>query len=116
MKLKWIAAISLLALAGCQSSRLSSPPPQPPAPPPVVQPGEPLVWGRQDCKRASTNPEIQDHFSRTKAYCEQASGLASGDTANAPMVSCMRQRGYNYGTRADHDATCAARQTTAQRR
>ena len=112
MKLKWIAAACLLTLAGCQSSRLSPMPQPAPAP----QPAEPLVWGRQDCKRAATNPEIQDHFGRTKAYCEQASGIAASDQANASMVSCMRQRGYNYATRTEHDSACAARQTTALRR
>ena len=109
MRMTWIAAVSLLALAGCQSVRISPPPPAP-----TVQPNEPLVWGRQDCKRATTNPEIQDHFGRTKAYCEQAAGILTGDGVNASLVSCMRQRGYNYGTRTDHDAACAARM--AQRR
>ena len=111
MKLKFATAFAILTLAGCQTS---APPPPPPPPvqmqPPVAptNPAEPLVWGRQDCKRATTNPEIVADFSRDKGFCERDAGLKEGDSVNAQMVSCMTDRGYAYRAKSDHDAACSA--------
>ena len=71
MKLRLLAAFAVIALAGCQTS--APPPPLPPPPQPQVSTPmpsseEPLVWGRQDCKRATTNPEIVAAFSNDKGY------------------------------------------------
>lgn len=108
MKLNLLAACALITLAGCQTSPPPPlPPPQPQATSPVPPSDEPLVWGRQDCKRATTNPEIVAAFSSDKGYCETDSGLKEGDSVTARMVSCMSDRGYSYRTKNEHDAACA---------
>ena len=111
MKTKIAVVMLLLAAAGCQRTSQPRPQVQPPAPPPPVvappQSNEPLVWGRRDCKRASTSPEVQTDFARDKPYCEERAGVREGDAVNATMVSCMNSRGYNYRTRGEHDAACA---------
>lgn len=111
MKPRLLAAFAVIALAGCQTSS-PLPPPLPPPPQPQVSPAmppsdEPLVWGRQDCKRATTNPEIVAAFSSDKGYCETDAGLKEGDSVTARMVSCMTDRGYSYRTKAEHDSYCA---------
>lgn len=102
-----LSALALLALLGA----CRTPPPPPPAEPAPPAAAEPLTWGRKDCKRAAGNVAIQDQFARDKAFCEQDAQIIPGDGVNNAMVRCMDRRGYNYSTRDNHDAYCAARTT-----
>jgi len=118
MRLKLAFGLTVLVLAACNTSM---PPPivvtQTPEPEvtlPPADPNDPPVWGRQDCKRASTHPEIKDDFDRAKAYCEQESGAPAGQATVDNIYYCMSDRGYNYRTRAEHDRFCSERRPPAR--
>lgn len=85
-------ALSLLALAACQTT------PQPAPPPP---PGETAIWGRADCQRAAGRPDLVRDFETAKQIC----GIAS-EPYQASGLQCMAQRGYLHRTRAAHDRAC----------
>lgn len=115
MNVKLIAAtVIVFGLVGCQRSEPVLTPVV--APPIAAPPAEPQFWGRLDCKRAATNPEVQAEFTRDKGFCERAAGLRDGDGVTAELASCMGDRGYSYRTRDQHDSYCARTQRSAQRR
>ena len=87
-------AVSILALAACQTS-----PPPTPAPPPA--PGEAAIWGRADCQRASGRPDLVRDFENAKQICG-----VTGEPYQASGLQCMAQRGYLHRSRAAHDRAC----------
>lgn len=115
-----LAGIACLTLVGCQRSAPAPTFVQAPAPPPVSAPppasSGPLVWGRLDCKRASTNPEIVEAFNTDKAMCERSAGIKEGDGVTATLEACMSERGYRYRAKDEHDAYCRSSQRSAARR
>lgn len=107
MNFKLMTAAAVVILAGCQTS---APPPAPqPAVPVQTDPNDPLFWGRQDCKRLSSSPEIKASFDSDKAACEAQTGLPADQITVGSIYYCMADKGYNYRTRSEHDKACTGR-------
>lgn len=105
---------------------------------------DPMIFGRVDCKRASSSADVQTQYELDKQLCAgraRASGIAgtsamhgygiagainqgfaAGRIETATAVSCMAERNYLHARRSEHEARCRGvdpvkgRQITTQQR
>lgn len=117
-------AVAALALTGCQTAQEQQDPP---------------VWGRFDCRRAATDPEVVTLFEQARAVCmnrAQAAavagttaiptghgiggaiasgierGMAQNEIGTSTAISCMAEYGWLRARQHEHAARCPAASRT----